>query len=210
MERETRVLQKRVQILAVQGGCFKTQERVGREDEKQQKRNAHRGLHPQDARAQAVGKVCSKPSSECPEEREDHAPEKQRAFVITPDTGDLVKHRLCRVAVQRHKADREIRGHERIGERREGKPEKEELHSGGWFRNGHPTPPAFMSADKRHHRLHNGDQKGENQREMTKLYEHGARVFRPWGKAKGARRLVAGSLRQKPKENRKAPRGGGG
>ena len=93
--------------------------------------------------------------------------------MIPPDTGDLVEKRFQRVRIQSHQPDGEVRGHEGVGQRSEAERDQEELKTGRRNGKAHPVRPAALGADQRNHALDHRNGEREDQREMTKLGDHG-------------------------------------
>ena len=108
MERQTGVLQQRVQVLTVERGHLKTGERVRRQDDEQQKRHRDQGLHPQNARPQRRRQVSTKPCGHRPKLCKDKNPEQHRPLMVPPDARNLVDHRLVGVRVRHDKLQRKV------------------------------------------------------------------------------------------------------
>ena len=94
--------------------------------------------------------------------------------MITPGSADLVQHRLERVAIENHDAQREIRGHEGPHQRAKGQSGQDKLCPCRWFGDGHPARPTFIGTDHGHDHLNNGYTEGEDEGEVSELCNHGA------------------------------------
>ena len=172
MERETGVLQKRVQILTVERRRFEPQERVGCEQDEGEKRHCDRGLHRQHPGAQGRRQAFAKPGRHRAEQCQDQHPKQQRAFVIPPNPSDLVDHRFQGVGVVDHQTEREIRGHKGIGQRPETDRGQHELRRCGGIGHRHPARSALGGANHRHDHLEDGHHKGQDEGEMSEFYDH--------------------------------------
>ena len=172
MKGQTGVLQERVEVLPVEGRHRHAQERVGGEQDKEEKRHADHGLNTQHPRPQRGRQVGAEPRHRRAKERDNEHPQEHRAFVIAPDTRHLVEHRLVRVAVEHHQTQREIRGDKGICQRGKGHSRQQELDRSRRFGHGHPARPAFIGAYQGDSGLNAGHQKGEDEGEVTEFCNH--------------------------------------
>ena len=192
VEGEARVLQQRVQVAPVDGRHREPQEGVRGEQDEGQEGDADRGLHRQHPRLEGRGQLAPNARRRRAEEREDQDPEEHRALVVPPDAGELVEPGLGAVRVGVDQRDREVRGQEGPGQRREGEADQQELRR---WRRARPPPSSLrqplLRAHQRHHRLQERDAEGQDQREMSELDDHGgdpsaARVAQQWPQASAA------------------------
>ena len=132
VEGEARVLQDRVEAVAVERRRVEPQERVGGEQHEGQEADADQPLH---ARAPGPGtmggRLRPKAATAAAEQRQDPDPEDQRALVIAPGAADLVEHRLQRMRVLGDVVDREVRRDVAVHQRGEGQRDEQELRAGG-------------------------------------------------------------------------------
>jgi hypothetical protein len=131
-------------------------------------------MHRQGAGLERGRQVRAEPGRPGPEERQDQNPKQQRALMVPPDAGDLVDQRLVGMGVRDNKGEREIRPDEGQRQHAERHRRQQKLDGRGGGGQPHPAGPAAACADQRHHRLHEGHQKGEDQREMAKFCGHGS------------------------------------
>ncbi len=174
MEGEARVLQERVEVVAVQRRVGQPQERVRGEQQEHQERDRDAGLHAQHQRLEALWQRPAPDRHGGPEDRQDQHPQQQRALVVPPDARDLVDHRLGGMRVGGHQLDREIRGHEGPGQRPEGQRHQPRLPQRRRTGHGHPVRPALSGADERNDHLQRRQHEGQDHGQMAKLCGHGA------------------------------------
>ena len=93
--------------------------------------------------------------------------------MIAPDARDLEEHRLFGMRVVVDELRGEVRYDEGVHEHKESESDKRELHQRGRRGNPHQGRIAAMRADHGDDHLRQRDGERENEREMTKLQNHG-------------------------------------
>ncbi len=143
MEGQRRVLQQRVEIIAIDRRIDQTPERVGGPEQQQQKADTKQSMHAesdiaqaQTARISLAVQTATTQGNRRAEDGEHHDPEQKRAFVITPAASDLVQQGLGGMAVLHHSDDREIRSQKQIDQPEKGSSDQPGLHPGGPARHG--------------------------------------------------------------------------
>ena len=180
MEGEARVLQQRVEPLAVGGRRQHPLEGVRGEKDEQYEADRDQGLDGQRPGAQARRQIASEPRHRRAVHAEDQNPEKHGALVVPPHARDLVQKGFGRVRIAHHGEQREIRGHEGVGQAGKGKSDQQELGERGRPRQLHPRLVAAVRPDHRHAGLNQGDQEGEGEGEMACFRDHCASPFVIW------------------------------
>ena len=172
MEGEAGVLQQRVQVAPVRRRREDAREGIRGQDGEGEEADGDPGLHAQHARAQGRRQVAPEARDRGAEQRQDQDPEQHRAFVVPPDAGDLVEHRLGRVGVLHHVQHGEVGTHVGLREAQEGRGDQRELQHRGRLADRHPGGVAAGGADHRQAALDDGDQQGQQQGEVTDLGNH--------------------------------------
>ncbi len=172
VEGEARVLQQRIEIVAVEGRVDETRERVRGEQEEAEEGRGDGGLDRQDPGAQGRRQVAAPPGDHGAEKRQDQHPEQHRALVVAPGSGDLVEHRFERVRIGGHQPDREVRDDEGVHQREKGRQRQGELDRRRRDRDAHPVGPAARRADHRHDGLDQGDNQGEDEGKVPQFDDH--------------------------------------
>jgi hypothetical protein len=90
MEGEARVLQQRIEIVAVDRRRDDPQEWVRCHDDEGEKAERDHGLDREHARLQAGRKIAAEGRDQCAKQGQDQDPQHHRAFVIAPDAGDFI------------------------------------------------------------------------------------------------------------------------
>ena len=119
MNRQARVLQQRIQVIAVERRGLDSREGVGGKEGQSKKRRRKRALNAEDARLEFRRQAVSKPRNRNAEQSQNQYPEEQRALVVAPDSRDFVQKRFGRMRVPGDKLYRKIRNHECGRKRRE-------------------------------------------------------------------------------------------
>ena len=171
MEGERRVLQQRVQRIALERGRIQPLERVGGKDGEGEEHHAEqalrghgRGLEPERQAARA--------RQERAEPGQDQTPQHQRALVAAPGRGDLVEHRLVGVAVGRDIGDREVGGRERLDQGGKGQGHGGRAGPGRALRGTGQHRTAAQAAGDGHARLQCGQRQGQDQGEGAQFNSH--------------------------------------
>ena len=172
MEGEARVLQQRVQVRAIDGGRVEPDEGVGRQYDEQREDGTDEPLHAQHARFEAVRQIAAEGRNAAAEDGQDEDPQQHGAFMVPPDAGDLVDHRLGGMAVLINVDDREIGRDEGVGQRREGSGEQDKLQACGTGGHRHQAGIVQLRAVQTEGCLGEGNRHGEHENEMAKLGDH--------------------------------------
>ena len=91
MEGQARVLQHRVQPLAVRRRGGGAQEGVGSEQDEAEKADRDHALHRQHQGAQGWGQIVAETGDRGATQRKHEHPKQHGAFMIAPNAGDFVK-----------------------------------------------------------------------------------------------------------------------
>ena len=174
VEGEAGVLQQRVETLALGRRRGKPDERVGGEQDKGEESRRHQPMHGEHPCPERRGEVATEARDHGAEEGQDQHPQHHRALVVRPDAGNLVDQRLQRVGVAGDERDREVRDREGVDEREEGGGHQAELEQRRRLCDRHHRRIASGRADHRHRPLDQGQQEGEDEREMADFGDHSA------------------------------------
>ena len=127
MRRERRVLEDRIEALAIERRRVEAQERVRGQQHEGEEADPDQGLHREHPCLEGGRQVAPEQRDAAAVEREDPDPQHERALVVAPRGGDLVDQRLGGVRVGRDVGDREVGRREGMDQRAEGDGEKHEL-----------------------------------------------------------------------------------
>ena len=173
MEGERRVLQQRVQRIALERGRVQPLERVGGEDGEGEEHHAQQTLHRR-RRSLEPERQAAGARQHRTETGQDKAPQHQRALVAAPGGGDLVEHRLVGVAVGRDIAHREVRG--RKGQDQDGEGQGDGDRAGERRTLGSPGQhrTATQATGRGQAGLQHGQHQGQDQGKRPQLNDHAA------------------------------------
>ena len=172
MHREPDILQHRIEIAAFQRRIGDPHERIGCQQDEQIECGRDPGLHRQHMRAQRQRQIVAECGDQPAEQREDRHPQQHGAFVIAPDAGDLVDHRLQRMGILEHVEDREV-GHDvQRHQRQERRADERQLRQRGRARDIHQRAVVQSRADDRNGGLDQRKAKRQHQRIMPGLGDH--------------------------------------
>ena len=177
MKREARVLEQRIEVVAVERRRVEAEERIrGRQDEDQEA-DPDQPLDRKHPGTQGGGQVAAEQRDQPAVERQDPDPENERALVVAPHAGEFVEQGLRGVGIVRHVRDGKIRHDEGVHQAGERRRNEEELrrHRGPGQR--HPGRVVPLCADQRHQALDDRQREGQDQGVMTDLGDHGAAPF---------------------------------
>ena len=172
MEGETGVLENGIEVVALDRRRIKPDERVCREQHEAQERRTDHALNGERARLERRREAAPQGRDEKAEAREDQRPQQHRAFVVPPQPGDLVEHRLGGVGVLRHVEEREIRNDMGVHQNAEGERHEQALDLRRARAEQHQPCVALCRPHKRHRALHQRDDEREGEREMSDLRGH--------------------------------------
>ncbi len=172
MNRETRILQQRVQVPTI-GRCRdESQERIRRRQREQQEADADEPEHSEYTRSEARRQLARAEGDGDRPDAQQENPEQQRAFMRTPHGGHSINHRQRGVRVLRDVEHREVEIHERRDETAERRRDHHELTGDGWRDGSDPTIAAERGTGDAEERLQPCEQQREDQRELTNFGKH--------------------------------------
>ncbi len=174
MRGERRVLQDRIEALAVERCRIDALERVGGEQHEGEKAQADEALHRQHPRPERRRQVVAEQRHAGAVERQDPDPKDERALVIAPGGGDLVDQRLAGVRVGGDVGEREVGDHEALdqGGKRDG--QEQELAERARAGERHQAGIAARGAQQRQRPLDQGEPERQHQGVVADLADHGA------------------------------------
>ncbi len=111
MDRQPDILKHRIQVPALSRRRHQPRKGIGGQQDEECECRRDPGLHRKHIRLQRLRQVSAEESDHRGKEDEDQQPQEHRAFVISPDPGDLVDQRLKGMRVLPYVLDREIRRH---------------------------------------------------------------------------------------------------
>ncbi len=127
VDREARVLKDRVQVAPLERGGRQALERVRGQQDEQQEGGADQALHGERVGPERPRQGAAEHGDHAAEDRQDQHPQQHRAFVVSPDAGELVDRGRGAVRVLRDVEDREVGGEVGVDERGEGDRDAGEL-----------------------------------------------------------------------------------
>lgn len=136
------------------------------------KGGANPALHGQNIGTQRFRQIAGKGCNQRAEKSEDEHPEQHGAFMIAPDTGDLVEKRLLRMGVLDHVKDREIGNDIGVDQSGGCQNDQSEDCKRRWHGHCHQLRITAMRADHRHDGLNNRQRKRQHQSKMADLDTH--------------------------------------
>lgn len=172
MDGEADILKDRVEIAAFHGSRENAGEGIGRENDECEKGGANPALHGQNIGTQRFRQIAGKGCNQRAEKGEDEHPEQHGAFMIAPDTGDLVEKRLLRMGVLDHVKDREIGNDIGVDQSGGCQNDQSEDCKRRWHGHCHQLRITAMRADHRHDGLNNRQRKRQHQSKMADLDTH--------------------------------------
>jgi hypothetical protein len=167
-----RVLQQRVQVVAVHGHGHQALERVRRRQHEQQEADghqAHDAQHTRDERRRQAGAPLRDRQHPAREHRE---PQQQRALVAAPDPGDAVGQRQRAVGVAGHVEHREVVAHEAGDQAAERHRHEQRVRARRGTRQRHPVGTAARRADHRQRAQDQRHGQRDQQRDLAKFRNH--------------------------------------
>ena len=120
MKSETRVLQDRVEIAALEWRLRNADERIGRGQNEQMKRRRDPALDGERVGLERRGQIVAEDGDQRAEKRKDRHPQHHRTFVVPPDAGEPIDERHLRIGVLEHIEDGKIGNDVASGERGKG------------------------------------------------------------------------------------------
>ncbi|MHC2272429.1 hypothetical protein ACVILJ_007812 [Bradyrhizobium diazoefficiens] len=172
MHGETDVLQHGIEIASLDRRVGDTQERVRGHQDEEIEGTGDPGLHREHMRAQRQRKIVAERRDQSAEQRQDRHPQQHRAFMVSPNAGDLVEQRLHRMRILVDVGDGEIRIHMQHHQRHERGADEQQLRQRGGARHAHQRIVAQPRADQRHDGLDQCQPERQHQRVMPGFRDH--------------------------------------
>jgi hypothetical protein len=166
------VLQHRIEVPALDRRIGDPQKRIRGQEDEEIEGAGDPGLDRKHVRAQRQRQIVAEGGDQAAEQRQDRDPEQHRAFVIAPDSGDLVDQRLHRMRILEHVDDREVRGDVQRHQCDERRRHEQQLRERGGARDIHQRQIAPSRAEQRHGGLDQRQSEREHQRVMSGLRDH--------------------------------------
>ncbi len=172
MDGETRVLQDRIEIAALERRVGDAQKRVGRRENEKLKGRRDPRLHGERIGFERRGEIVAECRDQRAEKGEDQHPQHHGAFVIAPDAGEPVDERHRRIRILEDVEHREVGGDVAYRQRAERQRHEKELRQRG--RDGDACERRVIRArpDDRRDRLDQRQAEREHERIMSKFGNH--------------------------------------
>ncbi len=153
MDRETYILKDRVQIATFNRCWNNARKWIGSENDEGQKGSSNPALNAKNVRTQGFWQIAGKGCNQRTEETKNQHPQQHRAFMIAPNAGNFIKHRLLRMGVFDHVKDRKVR--DDIGECQNHERERNQRKDGqcSWYCNPHQLHVSTLRTYDRRDRL---------------------------------------------------------
>ena len=177
MEGERRVLQNRVQAVALDRWRIKPPERIRRQHDEGQEGKADRALNRQHPRPQLQRQITAEDCHGAAIYSQNQYPQNHRAFMVSPYATDLVKQRLGRMRICSDILYREIRDDVGVCQNRKGKGDERQLQHRRGNAGPHQRCITAMRANQRHKELIERHTGGKDQRKMSDLGDHCSAPF---------------------------------
>ena len=120
MKSERRILQDRVEAIAIKRCGIKAQEGVRGEKQEHKERGTDQSLNTQHPGTQAIGQIAAEESHCGAKGCEDQGPEQHGAFMVSPGACELIDERFGAVGVRRHERQGKVRYRKRIDKSEKG------------------------------------------------------------------------------------------
>ncbi len=172
VEDHARVLQQRIEIVAIAGRRDQPRKRIRREQRERDDACADDAENAEHAAGKLLRlRAATRRDGHRPD-REHGDPQQHRAFVPAPSSRCLVEHGQGRVRMQRDEADAEVVCQQCVLERTECDRDEHELPCRRRSRQRHPIGSPARCADQWHDGLHERQAERECERELTELRDH--------------------------------------
>ena len=169
---QRRVLEDRVEALAIERRWVEPEERVRGKQHEGEKADPDQRLDAQHPRSERRRQIAPEQGDAGAVEREDPDPQHQRALVVAPGGRDLVDQRIARVGVVGDQADREVGDRERVDQRAEGERDEDELAERRGPRERHQGDVAPGGAPERQSALDQREANRQDQSIVADLRDH--------------------------------------
>ena len=172
MEGHARVLQHWIQVAAIGGHRQQAFERVGREDDEGEKTDRHETEHTEHARHEHLGQAAAQRGERQGPHVEDKDPQQQRTFMRTPHGRHAVVPGQGEVGIVGDVTHREIELQESPYQQAERQRHEHRLTGSGRSGDSHQGTVVAPGADQWQGALGDGQQQGQDQRELTEFRRH--------------------------------------
>jgi len=172
MEDETGILQQGIELGPLDRGGAQPQEGVGGEQQKAQEGRADQPLDRQHPRLQRRPQISAEYGDGPAVERQDQHPQQHGALVAAPGGREPVDQGLGAVGVLGDQGHRKVFLNIAGGQRPEGDHHKQQLQERAGAAEGHQHRIGPRRAEQRRASLNDGDEQGENQRELADFSCH--------------------------------------
>ena len=172
MERETGVLQDRIEIAAFERRVGNAQEwvRGGKNEKLEGGRDP--GLHRERIGLELHRQIAAEGRNQRAEQRKNKHPQHHGAFVVSPDAGKPIHQRHRRIRILIDVEHREVGGDVASGERAERQRNKDELRQRRGRRHAEQRWIVAARADDRHRALDQRQAERQHQRVMAEFGDH--------------------------------------
>jgi hypothetical protein len=176
MKGETRILEDRIEIAALERRIGETHERIRRGKNEQLKGGGNPRLHPERVCLERRRQIAAEGRNQRPEQSENEHPQHHRAFVVPPDAGEPVDQRHRRVGILVDVEHREVRGDVAHREGAKGDGDEGELRQRDGARHACEHNVAAAGAEDRYRALNEREPEREHQRVMSEFRDHWYRL----------------------------------
>ena len=172
MDREAGVLQDRIEVASLERRRREALERVRGQENEGEEGEADQALNGERVGAKLRRQRAAEQSDERAEDREDKNPQEHRAFVVSPDAGDLVDRGHRHVRILGDVEHGKVRGQVRVDERGESDRNQRELDERRVAPDIHECDVADPRAPERDDRLGERSCERQHKGEMADLDNH--------------------------------------
>ena len=172
VEHQARVLQHRVQVLAVGRNLGQARKRVRCDQHEQQETHGHQTEHAEHTRHHHVGQLAREDRHGHHPGAQHQQPQQQRALVTAPDRGDAVNGRQQRIGMLGHVQHRKVIAVEGPGQAAKGKHRQGPEHLRAGARQRHPVGAPLLPADHAQRAQRERHEQREDQRKMPNFRNH--------------------------------------
>ena len=172
MKGETRILQDRIEIAALEWRIGNAQERIRGGENEKLKGGCDPGLHRERIGAKLRRQIAAERRDQRAEQGQDEHPQHHGALVVAPDAGQAIHQRHRRIRILVDIEHREIGSDVANGECAERQGDKNELRERRRRRHAQQRRIVIARADNRHRGLNQRQPKRQHQRVMAELGNH--------------------------------------
>ena len=172
MDHQTRVLQQRVQIAPVHRRRQQTIERIGCEQHEQQEAGGDQTHHTDHARHHLLRQMAAECGDRNRPHGKDERPQQQRTFVTAPQRRHAILNRQLRIGMFRNIQYGKIVTHEGVHQTANGDENDDELADRQCACRAHHHRIVACCPDDGQHTLDEGKKQGDDECEITDLWNH--------------------------------------